>query len=253
MIANCTLSGNSSEYAGAVYAQDSASPALTNCILSGDSSPNGSEIALMYDSSLTLSYSNVYGGMSAVYTEQDSTIEMGDGNMATNPLFVAGPLGDYYLSQQASGQDATSPCVDAGRNTVVNVGLESYTTRTDEVGDTDRVDMGYHYPGFVARELSQINCGDPANETAAYSPQTFAWTTNGGSNNMFVVDMAFSLSGPYYTSAVIHGETHWTMPDSWWDRIPSGSFVYWRVRGADLDVTPLNIIYSDELWWFYKP
>jgi hypothetical protein len=42
------------------------------------------------------------------------------------------------------------------------------------------------------------------------------------------------------------------MPQIWWDQILSGSYVYFRVRGANLDQTPLTIITSDELWWFYK-
>jgi hypothetical protein len=44
----------------------------------------------------------------------------------------------------------------------------------------------------------------------------------------------------------------WTMPLSVWNKIPSGRRIYWRVRGADLDVTPLTIIASDEIWSFNK-
>jgi hypothetical protein len=42
------------------------------------------------------------------------------------------------------------------------------------------------------------------------------------------------------------------MPSQLWNYIPPGSYVYWRVRGADLAVTPLTVITGDDVWWFYK-
>lgn len=64
------------------------------------------------------------------------------GNIDADPLFVPGPLGCYYLSQTAAGQAEQSPCVDAGDP---DTPLIDGTTRTDEVLDSDVVDMGYHY------------------------------------------------------------------------------------------------------------
>jgi parallel beta-helix repeat protein/predicted outer membrane repeat protein len=253
-ITNCTITENSSgSYGGGICADSHSSPTVTNSIFSGGSAPYGPEISLLCDSSMTVSYSNVHGGSTAVAVDEGSTLELGAGNIAADPLFVSGPLGEYYLSQQASGQAVTSPCVNAGSDTASNLELESYTTRTDEKGDGGVVDMGYHYAGVYVGELDWILCQSPTNESIMYSPPTFTWRTDSGTDNMFVVDLAFSLSGPFYTSPVIEGDTSWMMPQQWWDRIPAGSFVYWRVRGADLDATPLNIIYSDEIWWFYKP
>ncbi|MBA7615808.1 hypothetical protein ES703_23094 [subsurface metagenome] len=75
-------------------------------------------------------------------------------NIDEDPYFVSG----YYLSQIAAGQDANSPCVDAGSDLAANLGLDTYTTRTDSFPDTYDpnnpdpcsviVDMGYHYPLF---------------------------------------------------------------------------------------------------------
>ncbi|UCF44472.1 MAG: hypothetical protein JSV99_06070, partial [Planctomycetota bacterium] len=70
----------------------------------------------------------------------------GSGNIHSDPCFVSGPLGDYYLSQVAAGQEIQSPCVDAGSDLAANLGMWIHTTRTDEVGDEGMVDMGYHYP-----------------------------------------------------------------------------------------------------------
>jgi hypothetical protein len=87
---------------------------------------------------------DVSGAYSVVYccTEQDIS---GTGNIHADPCFVTGPNGDYYLSQIAAGQAVDSPCVDAGSDTAANLGMEYKTTRTDEIGDGDVVDMGYHY------------------------------------------------------------------------------------------------------------
>jgi len=108
----------------------------------------------------------------------------------------------------------------------------------------------------IPGELTRISCQSPANESVLSSVPTFTWTTDGGTRNAYAVDMALSLSGPIsgpvYSTPILY-ETSWTMPENIWNRIPSGSFVYWRVRGADLDATPLTVIYSTETRWFYKP
>ncbi|MHC5060292.1 MAG: InlB B-repeat-containing protein [Planctomycetota bacterium] len=64
-----------------------------------------------------------------------------DNNIEENPMFVNG----YYLSQTIAGQSVDSPCVDAGSSSAIDVGLDTYTTRTDAAPDMGIVDMGYHY------------------------------------------------------------------------------------------------------------
>ena len=51
----------------------------------------------------------------------------------------------FYLSHLAAGQSQDSPCIDAGSDLAVNLGMAVQTTRTDEAADTGVVDMGYHY------------------------------------------------------------------------------------------------------------
>ena len=85
------------------------------------------------DGEIEVNYSNIEG------------LYDGVGNISENPRFVTGPSGDYYLRQIAAGQDADSPCVDKGGD-VMTFGLDQMTTRTDGEPDTDRIDMGYHYP-----------------------------------------------------------------------------------------------------------
>jgi predicted outer membrane repeat protein len=138
-VVNCTFSGNlASPAGGAIYCHYYGDTTVTNCILWGDD-PN--EIALSGDATITVSYSDVQGGWP------------GEGNIDENPLFWTGPLGDYYLSQMAAGQDEDSPCVNTGSDTAGNLGLDTRTTRTDEVPDSGIVDMGYHYPIVCVGDL----------------------------------------------------------------------------------------------------
>jgi len=99
---------------------------------------------------------------------EDDTCIGGLGNISLDPLFVRPGYwadvnepnvvvepnnpnavwvnGDYDLSQIAAGQAADSPCVDAGSGLAINLGMDKFTTRTDNVADTGIADMGYHYP-----------------------------------------------------------------------------------------------------------
>ncbi len=151
MIASCTISGNrASKYGGGFFCYVFSSPTITNSILWGNTSTDGHEIALMnHDnnpSTLSAIYSDVQGGAADAYIESGCTLDLDGTNIDADPLFVKGPLHDYYLSQVASGQDADSPCIDAGSDTAENLGIDELSTRTDGIPDTGRVDMGYHAP-----------------------------------------------------------------------------------------------------------
>jgi hypothetical protein len=116
---------------------------VKSCIFWGDSANTGREIYVEDDGSIAISYSDLKGGASSVYVEPGGHVQVGQGNIVANPLFVAGPHGDYYLSQVASGQGQDSPCLDAGDPALL---VGEGTTRTDEVCDLWPLDMGYHYP-----------------------------------------------------------------------------------------------------------
>jgi len=131
-ITNCTITGNTAvDGGGGIYCYDNSDPTITNCIL-WDDTPD--EICVD-SSNPVVTYSDVQGGWP------------GEGNIDADPLWVTGPLGDYYLSQQQCGQPEDSPCLDAGKGRAKKHGLKrKFTTCTGGMKDKKKVDMGYHYP-----------------------------------------------------------------------------------------------------------
>jgi hypothetical protein len=144
--------------------------------------------------------------------------------------------------------DDTNPLVNPGMVEVCGDGLDN-----DCDGLYDGNDPECAVPG-----LTQISSILPPNESVLSSAPTFSWSADGGSNNAYAVDLSLDYTfGTYWSTYENMGQvifdTSWTVPGTLWNRVPSASYVYWRVRGADLDDTPLTIITGGEVWWFYKP
>jgi len=146
-VTGCTFIGNSAGDCGGGMANRTSRPVVLNCILRGNTAVSGgNEIALMDSSTIDAAYCDVEGGQFGIYDDgSGNVINWGGGNIDADPLFVTGPLGDYYLSQVAAGQGVNSPCVNAGSDMAENLGMDTYTTRSDEIVDLGIVDMGYHY------------------------------------------------------------------------------------------------------------
>ena len=134
LIHSNTIADNQASQGGGIYVlnQGSDPPSISNSIIWGNTAGTGANVSLEQStgSAAVFSYCDIQGGWP------------GSGNIDADPLFSAGPSGNYYLSQTASGQAVQSPCVDAGNpQTVMFYG----TTRTDHVQDSGIVDLGYHY------------------------------------------------------------------------------------------------------------
>ncbi|MBN2208038.1 MAG: DUF1565 domain-containing protein [Candidatus Coatesbacteria bacterium] len=118
-VSNNTIVGNEADYiGGGIYGADGSWPIIIDCIIWG----NGDDLFNC-------------GGTYCCIEDGDE----GEGNIHSNPMFVPGPLGDYYLHPDSS-------CVDAGSRTADEAGLAGRTTQTDWKPDTGRVDIGFHYP-----------------------------------------------------------------------------------------------------------
>jgi parallel beta-helix repeat protein len=133
-ITNCTLSGNSS----GIYSSGQADVTVMNSILW--SNTPGPELFVSKSgniSVMTVSYCDVQGGRQAVVVEDGCILSWAFVNQNIDPAFAAGPFGDYYLQP-------SSPCVNAGSQTAVSLGLDSFTTSVEGTPDVGAVDLAYH-------------------------------------------------------------------------------------------------------------
>jgi hypothetical protein len=123
IMTNCTITENSagSGYRAVLCWEDS-SLTVTNSIIWGNTAPQGGQI-MVEEGTITISYSNVCGGQTGV-TVKDGTLNWGEGNIDTDPLFTDPDNDDYHLISQAGRWDSnnqlwiqdnvTSSCIDAG-------------------------------------------------------------------------------------------------------------------------------------------
>jgi hypothetical protein len=101
---------------------------IANTIAWGNGSSDSDQITINSDNdpllSSSVTYCDVQGGWS------------GDGNIDADPLFADAPAGDYRLL-------ASSPCIDAGDNTVVPSGIDTDLDGGPRfVDDPDTADTG---------------------------------------------------------------------------------------------------------------
>jgi autotransporter-associated beta strand protein len=127
-LTNCTFTANSASYGGGMLNAWSSSPTLTNCILWGNTAPSGIQID---GDTGVITYCDVQGG----YT--------GTGNIDLDPQFVRNPSpgrDDQWGTADDDYGDLrlclASPCIDAGKNSAVPVGIS-----TDLAGNPRFVDI----------------------------------------------------------------------------------------------------------------
>ncbi len=163
VVSNCTVAENEATgigfttgYGGGIYSSYESYVNIIDSIIWGNSAPVGPQLAIATESEMSVSYSDVQSGQSYVFIDTGSVLNWNAGNIHTDPLFAAGPLGDYYLSRIITGQAVDSPCIDAGSSSAESLGMDMYTTRTDEQPDRDVVDMGYHYPIAPEEQLCRF-------------------------------------------------------------------------------------------------
>ena len=145
---NMTITGNTAtQKGGGILTLAFANVRVINSIIWGNDAPEGRQLCVTDDqeneiSRLTLEYSDVEGGQAEALVDPGCVLNWWAGMIEADPLFATGDLGEYYLGHIDSDQPQTSPCVNAGDP---SAGIVGGTTRTDEVPDTGRADMGFHY------------------------------------------------------------------------------------------------------------
>ncbi len=163
-LSNCTVADNGA-YGVARWGSGSATITISDTIVYGNGNDIAGDLA-----GYAVSYSDI----------GDGDFAGSNGNITADPQFVSGPYHSYYLSQTAAGQGSDSPCVDAGSDTAVNLGLDGATTRTDAVPDAGQVDMGYEaWPHPVITAIEPV--GDDVVVTWNARPgvsYVVEWSTN---------------------------------------------------------------------------
>jgi hypothetical protein len=110
-IFNCTIVGNTAgDGGGGIACVKSANVSVANTIIWSNSAPVGPDLLVgtaLFSATLTISYSDVLGGLPAVKVNTGSTLNWGTGMINAVPGFVDPAAGDYHIT-------ATSPCRDGG-------------------------------------------------------------------------------------------------------------------------------------------
>jgi len=202
-----------------------AAPIIRDCIIWNNN--NDLSFTLVSSSTLVM-YSDIKDG------DYSSMV----GNISSDPLFVDGQLGAYYLSHINAGQNQQSPCIDSGSLPAVALGLQSMTTRTDEAFDADQVDMGYHYRVSTPTNVEEI-------ELAIGGPESYKISQNYPNpfnplttiqyiipNRTYVKLNILNLSGQLvntlvseFKSAGIYNVS-WDGTDFEGQKVPSGMYFY---------------------------
>ncbi|MBU0754557.1 MAG: SUMF1/EgtB/PvdO family nonheme iron enzyme, partial [Planctomycetes bacterium] len=133
-ITNNTILENSADNAGGgIRCYKKSSPVVVNTVLRNNTSQEGPEIQVSYQSVPAIRFSNVKGGLDSISVEPDSTLVWGDGMIDEEPLFVDAANGDYHLTR-------LSPCRDTGDNNAIT---EPYDFEGDpRIAWGGTVDMG---------------------------------------------------------------------------------------------------------------
>lgn len=164
---NSLFFGNSSSSGSAMYIANGGT-ALVNGCTAADNNANYGTFHI-YHGVLTINNSIVWGNVPVSIDVQGgpdptvnySNIEMddgiypGQGNMNQDPLFVNPLVQQYQLSHPMAGQSMQSPCFNSGSGDAMTICYDYYdgqlcmdtlTTRTDSISDSETVDLGFHYP-----------------------------------------------------------------------------------------------------------
>jgi hypothetical protein len=150
IITGNTITGNIAlEWGGGIACSDQASTIINNTILWDNNASEGNEMWIgSYNapSIVTISYSDVEGGSTAVFISYGSTLNWGDGIIDEDPTFILPDKDDYRLLWP-------SPCIDTGHPDSLDA-------------DGTRSDMGAHFFNqndyltlYVTPDIAEVSPG----------------------------------------------------------------------------------------------
>ncbi|MEC8915672.1 MAG: choice-of-anchor D domain-containing protein, partial [Candidatus Neomarinimicrobiota bacterium] len=137
-ISNSTIMNNANGF-GVDISSGSGVNTIVNSVISGNWSPgydSGEQIRILWESILSVDYSNIDGGQSSVIMDEgEPTLTWGSGNLDVDPMFVDTANGDYHLLADSRLIDAGHPDSTDGDGTIADMGAYYY----DQAGQPIRV------------------------------------------------------------------------------------------------------------------
>jgi hypothetical protein len=227
IINNHIINNTSAISGGGIECDTGASATISNTLIWKNIAPAGTEMWIGprggSPAELTISYSNVCGGMGSVNVEPGSTLNWGNGMMDLDPQCRNPGADDFHLKAIACGDVVDSPCIDAGDPGVI----DSILGCTQGLG-TIRSDIGA-YGGREETPLLSSESEDailnPSLQLSQNYPNPFNPSTT----------IAFEVSGAMndrrHVQVVVHdirGRLVKTLIDS--ELAPGSHVVTWRGR-----------------------
>ncbi|MDP8269318.1 MAG: right-handed parallel beta-helix repeat-containing protein [Candidatus Tenebribacter davisii] len=113
ILINVTLEGNADNFGSScgICCWDNSNPILINCIMWNERTVEIKFFDLYQPNTITIANSDIEGGIEAINTNNNGTVNWLEGNIDVYPLFINTIIGDYHL------QD-TSLCIGAGINEI---------------------------------------------------------------------------------------------------------------------------------------
>ncbi|MCK4339069.1 MAG: T9SS type A sorting domain-containing protein [Candidatus Cloacimonetes bacterium] len=142
---NCTVSNNSLTPRCNLLAND-ANLTVINCIFRNYSDDEITFSDIQAPDTLTISYTNIEGGIDAINTNNNGTVNWLEGNIDEDPMFIDTLNNNYQLLQG-------SPCIDAGNPDTTGLNLPQYDLAGNPRIYNGIIDMGaYEWPGYGVDE-----------------------------------------------------------------------------------------------------
>lgn len=243
-IAENKCTGGNWRYGGGIFLYDSTQT-IGNNIVVNNTAGSGGGIYASTNGHATLLNNDVWNNTGGNY----SGIAPGANDISLDPLFVTGPLGNFYLSQIAAGQGQDSPCVDYGFASAESLELNTYTTRTDTIPDSGMVDLGYHYPTSYYVTVEEQKAVTPTSlfqvfpslSSSSYRVQLMLDSNKYVSVHIF--DEAGRLQRILFNGKLAPGKHYWTWNslDKNGNRLPSGTY-FFIVRVGDYKTFSKKVI-----------
>ena len=207
------------------------------------------------------------GPMSLTYSDVGGGGLPGAGNISSDPTFVKGLRGRFYLGQN-DPNEPVSPAIDVGSDTAALTGNDGLTTAADGTADAGMVDMGAHFkpaPADSPDPIQLLRLDPPTGDTmgndwvllrgTGFDPGARANFGSGEATTTIYINSNKILAQPAaHTPGTVTVTV--TNPDDTADNIPGGYRfldntppVWPTTTGAQSAASPLDCVRSVIVDW----